>query len=122
METLIALGCDEDDEVVNTINTGKPRSMTDIVYRSEIFSGVKKSERVKLARMLEHAVKFVWSRTGHSDAFSLRRTLAESLEFVHVHPRLVDCVKHIHEENGEEKRISKLLSPGYSAEIGRAHV
>jgi hypothetical protein len=30
-------GVREDDDVVNTVNTGKPRSFADVVYRSKLF-------------------------------------------------------------------------------------
>lgn len=111
----IAFGIDETDEVVNTIDTGKPRTLADVIYRSELFVGMKNYERVKVARIASHAVKFLSHRVGaFTDAFSPKRTHAESLEFLSRHNRLLDCVRHIFEEDAGGD-INKYLSNGYAA-------
>lgn len=116
MEKLAVFGIEEDDETVNTINTGKPRSLSDVIARSEFFAGLPKSTIVKLSKITDHAVKLVWSRTGIRSAFSLQRTHSEALAFIHNHSRLLEAVKHVYEEEGDsERKISKHLSLGYSA-------
>lgn len=115
IETSIGFGCDESDVVVNTMDTCKPRTLADVIYRSEYFSKMKDSERKKVSRMTDHAVKFLWNRTGLPNAFEIRKTHSESLDFIARHPRVLECVNHIFEENGEGSPLSGLLSPGYSA-------
>lgn len=115
---IVVQGIDEDDTTVNTINTGKPRSLTDVIYRSEYFDRMKANDRKACARITDHAVKMLWHRTGaDADAFAPRRTHSESLDFINRHMTLLKCVKHIYEEDGEDKRIAKYLSPGYAAAL-----
>lgn len=119
IDSLVGFGCVEDDIVVNTLDTGKRRSLSDVFYRSETFANVDHRDRVKMARMLEHAVRMLWYRTGATtDAFNpvLIRTHRESTLFVENHLRLLECVKYIYEEN-EEKRISKYIGPGYASAL-----
>lgn len=115
IEKLLVRGISEADEVVNTMDTAKPRSLADVLYRSPIFA--KKADRVrrKAARNLDHATRILWHRTGTGFAFSLRRTHSESVNFIQRHPHLVDAVGHIMEEDGADKRIRRFLAPGYSA-------
>lgn len=116
MPKLIIFGIEEADEIVNTMDTCKPRSLADVIYRSEYFKAMGKSDRMKVAKITEYAVKMLWARTGAGlDAFSPRRTHAESLDFIARHPRLLLCVRHIHEEDGNDGKIKRFLSPGYSA-------
>lgn len=113
---LIVFGIDEDDKVVNTMDTCKPRSLADVIYRSEYFKTMAKIDRLKVAKITEYAIKMLWARTGAGlDAFSPKRTHAESLDFIARHPRVLSCVKHIYEEDGSDGKIKRFLSPGYSA-------
>jgi hypothetical protein len=111
LETLVVYGVDEGDDTVNTIDTGKTRSLSDVIYRSEIFASVKPSDRKALARILDYAVRTVWERTGAQDAFSKYRTHAESLNFIERHPKLVDCSQHIFQENGgSDNKIQRVVN------------
>jgi hypothetical protein len=116
----VHLGISEDDEVVNTLDTAKSRSLTDAIYRSDEFNAVFGSEtgheRRVAARAADYAIRLLWHRTGASlDAFAPRRTHAESLDFLGRHPKILDCVKHITEEDGEEGLIASLVSTGYAS-------
>lgn len=116
IDKLVVLGIEESDDVVNTLDTGRPRTLTDVIYRSEYFANVHPRDRIRLARMLDHAIRFTWSRTGAgSDAFAPRRTHAESLDFLRRHQRLLEAVKHVYEENGNTNTVGKYLSPGYAS-------
>jgi hypothetical protein len=116
MTKLIVFGIEETDEVVNTMDTCKPRSLADVIYRSEYFKTMDKNDRLKVSKITEYAVKMLWARTGaYLDAFSPKRTHAESLDFIARHPRLLMCVKHVYEEDGNDGKIKRFLSPGYSA-------
>ncbi len=115
MDCILVFGISEDDETVNTLDTGKTRSLTDVIYRSEYFKGMPSKDRKQVARLCDYAVRLLWHRTGAQDAFAPRRTHAESLDFINKHPRILECVKHIFEENGEGEdgnKIGKWLSPG----------
>jgi len=114
IEVAIAYGLVETDEVVNTIDTGKPRTLSDVLFRSELFKKINKSERKEYARNLDYAVKTVWQRTGVDDAFGIKRTHAESLDFIHRHPKLVEAVAHVTIEN-DDGSLSKLIPAGTCA-------
>lgn len=116
IETSIGFGTDESDDVVNTMDTCKPRSLADVIYRSRYFADWTYRPRRIASRMLDHAVRIVWHRTGAgADAFAVRRTHSEALHFIERHPRLLECVKHVYEEDGSDKRITAYLTPGYAA-------
>ena len=116
IEKLIGFGCPEDDSTVNTMDTGKPRTLTDVIYRSPYFAKLKSAYRIKCSRMASYAVRFLWSRTGASDAFHPRQTHAESLDFIDRHPTLLKCVKHIFSEDGDGN-ITAFFSPGYASAL-----
>lgn len=120
MDKLVGFGCDESDDVVNTMDTCKPRSLSDCIYRSDLFKSLSNKDRRVCAKICEFAVRLVWHRIGVGNAFSsgLRGTHAEFLDFIERHPKILDCVKHIFEEEGEGEdkgKISNLISCGYAA-------
>jgi len=113
MDKLIVSGVDESDDTVNTMDTCKPRSLADVIYRSEFFSSMKTNDRRACSKITDYAIKLLWHRTGAClDAFAPRRTHAESLDFINRHPKLLACVKHVYEENGDDNKIGRYLSPG----------
>lgn len=112
---LVVKGIDESDGVVNTMDTCRPRSLADVIYRSEFFATMGSSDRARISRLLDYAVRMLWHRTGaDADAFHGHRTHAESLDFVARHPGLIRAVKHIFEED-VKRSIGRYLSPGYAA-------
>ena len=115
MEAIIVYGVSEHSSVVDTIDTGKSRSLADVIFRSEFFEAMGRGDREKVARICEYAIKFLGDRTAAwADAFSSRRTHSENIDFLHRHPRLLKCVKFIFDSE-EEKSISSKISPGYAA-------
>lgn len=137
MEKLVAYGIEETDDVVNTMDTCKPRSLADVLYRSEHFARMSNEKRKVAARICDYAIRTLWARTGASkDPFAPRRTHAESLDFIARHGRLLKCVKHIMEEDqrkkvseteegetensfpsGKKGNISSFIGPGYAAAL-----
>lgn len=116
LQKIVVFGIDEGDATVNTMDTCKPRSLADVIYRSVFFAKMKSGDRRQVAKYTEHAVKLMWHRTGAKlDAYAPLRTHAESLDFIARHPKLLQCIKHIHEENGSEGKVATYLSPGYAA-------
>ena len=117
MEKVVIFGVPETDDVVNTMDTCKPRSLSDVLYRSQFFANTTAGDRRKLSRVCDYAIRLLWHRTGaNTNAFAPRRTHAESLDFLTQHPKLLECVKHIHEEDdGPSRKITKYISPGYAS-------
>lgn len=114
---LIAFGCDESDDTVNTMDTGEPRTLADVIYRTGYFAKYSDAQREQVSKVLDYAVRCMWERTGAVwDAHSPYRTHAESLAFIERHPRIVECVNHIYVENGgNKKRIAEYFPTGYAA-------
>jgi hypothetical protein len=119
IEKLVVSGVSEDDSIVNTMDTCKPRSLADVIFRSEYFSSTKPGERKKISKTADFAVRTMWQRTGASlDAFSVKRTHAESLNFIERHMKIIDSIKFIHDlECGNEKHVTKLISLGNASAL-----
>tara|TARA_R110000824_G_scaffold9623_3_gene42828 strand:+ start:466 stop:1848 length:1383 start_codon:yes stop_codon:yes gene_type:complete len=117
IECLVVFGIEEDDETVNTINTGKPRSFADVVFRSNYFNDYKTSDRKKVSKILEWTVKFVAYRTGaFVNAYAAKQTHAELVNFVERHPTIIQAAQFIFETNGDsENSIKKFIALGSSA-------
>lgn len=115
MEKVVEYGIDEDDGTVNTMDTCKPRSLTDVIYRSEFFANVGPAQRKIAAKITDYAVRFLWSRTGvPTMPFAPRRTHAESLDFVARHRRILEAVAAV-QKIDKDKHLRKWISPGYAA-------
>lgn len=113
IDKLIVLGVSEEDSVVNTMDTCKPRTLADVIYRSEYFATVPATTRKIVSRMLDYGIRMLWDRTGAAlIAYSPRRTHAESLDFLTRHNRLLEATKIIYKEDGTKRRIGKFISPG----------
>ncbi len=113
--SICVFGIDEAIEVVNVMNTGKPRSLAEALYASGMFNKMNSRDRKILTRMVDYGVRLLWLRTGASiNAFAPRRTHAESLDFINRHPKLLKCVQHICEENADN-HIAKYIGPGYAS-------
>lgn len=116
LEKIVVSGVDESDNTVNTMDTCKPRSLADVLYRSEYFSSLHSGERKVVAKMADYAIRLLWHRTGAKfNAFAPIRTHAESLDFIARHPKLLEAVRHVNEESGKESCISTYTHPGYTA-------
>lgn len=120
MDKVIVYGIEEDDEIVNTMDTCKPRTLTDVVYRSDFSKGFNKADRKRFSRVLEFAVRHLWSRTGKGgiESYFIKRTHSESVEFINNHPTIIEFCQTIYElEEGKEKRVSRYIPMGTAASI-----
>lgn len=115
IEKIVTYGISEEDKVVNTINTGRPRTLADVIFRSEYFEGMKRKDRQSVSRICSHAVQLLWERTGAKDAFSPFRTHMESCGFMERHPRVLEAVQYVWIENGGDNGLGRYLSLGYAA-------
>lgn len=116
IETIVVYGLPEAPRVVNTIGTGKSRSISDSLYATQIFGeGVSRKDAAQMAKMLEHAIRFLWDRTGErQDAYLPRIDHSDALDFVGRHPTMMECVRTVYLENGgTDRRLSRYLSLGY---------
>lgn len=115
LDCIIVFGVEEDDDTVNTVDTGRPRSLKDALYRSDYFKDTKGKERKKLASITAFAVQQLWHRTGAKlNSFAPLRTHQEAMDFIDRHPKLIDAARHVYEEDSEGK-ISFYLKPGAAA-------
>ncbi len=106
---VIVYGIKGTDSVINTMNTCKPRSFADVLYRSPYFSDLPTHskdglDRKTAARVTDHAVKEIWQRTGlYQDGYSARRTNSEGAAWIESHGGMVgkfmECVRFILEED-----------------------
>jgi hypothetical protein len=125
METLLVYGIEEDDDTFKTLNCGKPSTLDEVLFRSDVFGKLRPNERRTCTRMTAYAIKLLWDRTGaKDDPFAPRRTHGESIDFLARHPRILRSVKHIFEENKVQKDdegralpapIGRFVSPGYAS-------
>lgn len=114
IDKLIVFGVEEDDAVVNTMDTCRPRSLSEVIYRSEYFKDRNTKERKQISRITAFAVNTLWERLGDSKAFSPRQTHAEVLTFLDNHPTLLSAVDFVYTEDND-KSLRELLSLGTMA-------
>ena len=119
IEKFVVVGIDPSDKVVNTIGTGKPRNLADVIFRSDLFSGMGNKMRLKVSRHTAHAITFLWQRTGANlEALAPHsRSHSEHLDFILGHPRILDCVRHVVAEDGGQA-LSSCLSGGLGYAAG----
>jgi hypothetical protein len=117
MDRVIVYGVSEKDEVVNTLDTGRPRTLADAVYRCDVLSDVRsKKERKEIAGAVGTAISVVWDRTDVATAFDLAFTHSEALAFFMKHPSILKASTHVIEEATDTTLTRKLyLRPGYAA-------
>ena len=106
---LIAFGCSEADEVVNTIDTGKSRTLADVLFRSEYFKDLQAKDRKVIARIGEFALRTVWGRTGVENAYGVNKTHAEFLDMLNRHPSLLNCVRFIFDEETDDQLLRRYV-------------
>lgn len=98
MDTNLVVGVDEQDDVINTLDTGKPRTFPDVVFRSPYYAKEKIGRRKELSKMTEFALSVLWSRTrvrSHS-RWVQERSHAESIDFLQRHTTLWEtCTQYI---------------------------
>jgi len=101
IRSLVAYGCDEDPTVTRTHDNVKPRTLSDVLFcDGTVFGKVNNAQRVRLCKMVENAIKFLWERTGERDnPWSHWRTHSEGLDYLSRHPKILSAVKHVHEED-----------------------
>lgn len=109
IDVLLVTGADEEEETLNSFDQVRPRSLTDVLERSELLR-VPAEERRFLARVLDYEVQFLWERTGaRKDIYGGRQTNQGSMDFIGRHKMTLDAAAHIHELDKENKVVSKWI-------------
>ena len=112
MSKLIVFGVSEDDDVVNTLDTCRPRTLSDVLFRSEYFAGKSKSDRSTLSRITDKAIHLLWDRTGVDIG---QKTHAEAIAFLGRHEKLLECVSYLH--GLPQEMLRRIITPGYAAAL-----
>ena len=116
IDTIIVTGIMEDDDTVNTINTGAKRTLSDVIYRSEYFQDFDFNKRRQVAKMTEWAVKVLWRRSGQSSLSKApKMPHSEALVLVDSHSRILEAVRHVYGEDGSNSNISGYIPAGQAA-------
>lgn len=117
LETSIGFGIDDSPYITRTFDNVKTRTFADVLYTDPRFDGMTQDLKKAATKMVDHAVRMLWARTGaKDDPFSPFITHADASEFLERHPRVLRAVKHIAEENkGASKPIGKFFSAGYAS-------
>jgi len=116
MDTIIIVGIPDDDETVNTINTGKRRSLADAIFRSGYFDDIPYKKRKVVAKIAESCVKRFWERTGQKQlSRAPHMPHSEAIELVDNHPGLLRSILHIYEEDGTTNLIGGYVKQGLAA-------
>ncbi len=114
-EKLIVYGIEESDRVLDSMDCVRPRSSTDVIFRSDFYADKPRLVRKELSQMTDVAVRVLWERTGAKlDAWSPYRTHGETVDFIRRHMRVCDAVRHLHECN-KDQGVSEYVSAGYAA-------
>jgi len=124
IDGLVAFGADEDKETIRAIDNVRPRSLLDVLCTDpDLFGKLpKKVDRKGMLRALDYCIKFLWHRLGRDrkeiNQFSQFRTHGESVAFFEAHKRMLDCVKHIAEEDRPIMTSDKINKEGEVVEKG----
>lgn len=127
IDKIVVYGISSADAVVNTMNTGKPRTLADVLYRSPYFAslpakgGKSGINRVTAGKVTAAAISHVWFRTGvYLSNFSPLRTTAEAVVWLEAHGgqkgKFLACVRHVLEAD-RDGRVSALVPLGYAASV-----
>ena len=122
MEALIATGISDKNEVADTIDIGQKRGLGDVIFRRHEFkeNGTGEKEKKKMSNVLAGAIRLVWIRLGGKTVSAAPHfPHSEALEFFEKHPKILDAVKWIYNEEGgkgaEGGKISSNISLAYAA-------
>lgn len=108
----VNVGISEAIEVINTMDTCKPRSLADVIFLSPYFADFDKDRRRKAAAYTDRAVKFLWDRIGeNADGQVGSRNHSESVDFIERHRRVLECVEFIMDEGYDELEANQQIVP-----------
>jgi hypothetical protein len=125
IDKVVVYGVEEDDKIINTMDTCKPRSLEDVIFRSKfrVFASCTPQEQRTAAKICAAAIKILWHRIGlKADPYAPVKTHSEALDFLARHTKLLTVVSHIMEEDQRGDRdeggplpLSQFVPRGYAA-------
>jgi hypothetical protein len=125
IESLVAFGVSDKDEVIQTLDNTQPRTRGDVLYSTDKFKDLKTTtERREMSRMQAIAEEYVWKRSGHGQMEIVNEKLitnASLATFSGNHKTLVECVAFMMDKNKDRdismltKTMASGLSPGECA-------
>lgn len=123
---VIVYGIKGSESVVNSMNTGKPRNFTDVLYRSPYFSKLPARskdgvDRQTAARVTDHAVREIWVRMWmYLNSYGNRLTNMEGANWIEAHGgmegKFLECVRFILDED-THGHISRYISCGKAVSL-----
>ncbi len=119
-QTAMGFGVSSSTSLANTFDTGKGRSLGDVIYRHHKFpKKVSDKKQRGMSNILSGAIRLVWLRVGGKQiAFAKHFPHPEALEFYGKHPNIQKAVTEIcrldEGEEGNDQGISSLLSLPYA--------
>ena len=117
IDKFVCYGISDSDVVINTLDTAKPRSLTDVIYRSGLFPDLKGNNLRRASSMTDSAIKLLWHRLGlKNDAWAKRRTHSEAIDFVNRHSRILDATRLILNRN-DDCGLGNLVPPGVATAL-----
>lgn len=100
MQGIMVTGVSEDDTTVNTLDTARPRTLSDVIYRMPVFADLDHTGRQECSSSIEDAIREVQGRTGTRSEGVEYKTHSESVEYFLAHPKLAEAIRHIQTEYG----------------------
>lgn len=113
LDLLVVYGTDPSDKTVDIYDTGKPRGLDDVIYRSEYFADVPDSQRKAMSRTAKAALSLVATRSSQPNICP-KRFHGDSMKFLQNHPRFLEAVRVISKEFEKDKIVRRY------APLGRA--
>lgn len=114
IDTAIAVGISEERKVVNTIDTGKSRSLADAIIASGVVGrgSASSTSARKVAKGIQYAVIFILESTGVKEtSFSRKPSHSFCLDFLDSHPRIVEAVELVLACEGDGNLSGKGINP-----------
>lgn len=119
MQTLVVFGAEDEDATFMTYNCVRAMSYADVLFRSDLLARFEPHKRRTVAKVVEFAIKVLWDRTGlRNDAYTPRRTHAESDRFLTSHLRLLRAAEHLYEETVDSPVARNNLGVGLGTAAG----
>lgn len=118
LETLLVFGVDE--AAIQTIDNVRPRSLADVIYTSELFKDMAIRHRKAVSQITAFTVCKMRQRTENDPearrAINFRGAHGQSLDYLSRHPRLLECVSHIYQED-KNGSINRYVPNGAAAAL-----
>lgn len=112
-ETVLVCGVPGTQDIRASLDNVRTRQLSDTYETSDLFSDLEPIPKKECCRMLDAAIDLLWKRTGQRfREHENRQTHRASHEFLGRHPKLIEAVRHLFNQNKERAISLAKLSPG----------